>query len=599
MDISIIIINYKTKEQTLKSALKAREVFGDYSSEIILIDNNSQDKSQNFFQEKLGDKSEFKLIFNKENLGFAKAVNQGIERAQGEYVLLLNSDVLLDKDLLKMFQYAKENKEIGIIGPRMVYPDKKLQLSFGRTPSLLNEFFRLFWLYKFLPWGTVTFNNIFNRFKFKKITQVSWVTGGCMLISKNVFTKVKGLDENYFFGVEDIDFCYQVKKNGFEVVYYPLSEVVHYHGQSSGGRRSVFKLNYERKGINYFIKKNFPNKKTSMKLINLFYKIKIYLIKRIENKNLNKIKDAVLAVTYNCNARCERCHIWKSTDRSQIKAEDLKNLPKNLKDVNISGGEPFLLPDLVDIIKAIKESSPKAGIVISTNGFATSLIEKNIKDILRIDGKIGVAISLDGGAKIHDKLRGIPGGYEKLMKTIKVLKENNLKNLKISFTLGDENIRELKKIYNLSCELGAEFSLTSVHSGDNYFGTQNKINLIDKIEEELDWLIKKELKSFNPKRWGRAYYTYGLKEYIKTGKRILPDYSGEYNIFIDPKKDIYACDVSSKKIGSIINSEFVLDNQKRGEECSKSWMICTARGAIKKHWIRAGLWLLKNKFLSL
>ncbi|MCD4694375.1 radical SAM protein, partial [bacterium] len=443
------------------------------------------------------------------------------------------------------------------------------------------------------------FNNWFNKNKFKKVTQVNWVTGGCMLISREVFSRVRGFDENYFFGVEDIDFCYQVKKNGHKIIYCPLSEVIHYHGQSSGGRRSVFKLNYEKKGINYFFKKNFPNRKLSMKLVDLFYKIKINLIKQIENRKLNKIKDAVLAVTYICNARCERCHIWKNTDRSQIKAEDLKNLPKNLKDINISGGEPFLLPDLVDLIKTIKEKAPKASIVISTNGFATDLIEKQIKDILKIDKEIGVAVSLDGGAEIHDKLRGIPGGYEKLMKSIKVLKENNLKNLKISFTLGDENIRELKKIYNLSHELGAEFSLTSVHSGDNYFGTQSKINLIDKIEEELNWLIKKELKSFNPKRWGRAYYTYGLREYIKTGRRILPDYSGKYNIFVDPKKDIYACDVSNKKMGSIINSEFVLNDEEKDNECSKSWMICTARPAIKKHWIRAGFWLLKNKFLSL
>ena len=83
---------------------------------------------------------------------------------------------------------------------------------------------------------------------------------------------------------------------------------------------------------------------------------------------------------------------------------------------------------------------------------------------------------------------------------------------------------------------------------------------------------------------------------MKTNKRILPDYSGGLNIFVDPKGDIYPCDVSSEKIGNIMETKSPIgDLVSNNSACEKSWMICTARQAIKKHWVKAGFWIVKNK----
>jgi Fe-coproporphyrin III synthase len=309
---------------------------------------------------------------------------------------------------------------------------------------------------------------------------------------------------------------------------------------------------------------------------------------------ISTIKDAVIAVTYQCNSRCRMCNIWKIKDNLPgITPEDFSNLPKTLESVNITGGEPFLRMDLNLIITTIKNQCPKANIIISSNGFATDLITAQIQKIKEIDPEIGVAISIDGIGQAHNKIRGIEGGYEKVLATIMNLEKLGVKHLKIGFTLGDYNTTELAKVYGLAKRLEMEFSLAIVHSSENYFGKVNDLGNKNKMIEQLDWLVKQELKSWNRKKWGRAYFAYGAKKFIKTGKRILPDYSGRFNIFIDPQGNIYPCDVSSDKIGTLNNFKNI--KCAMSQQCQKSWMVCTARQSIKKHWFRAGIWILANK----
>lgn len=309
----------------------------------------------------------------------------------------------------------------------------------------------------------------------------------------------------------------------------------------------------------------------------------------------SNLKDVVLAVTYRCNSRCVMCNIWKKEPAPELRPEDYGNLPENLQDINITGGEPFLRNDLREIIEIISQRCPKVNIIISTNGFATNLILSQVKGIIKIQPKIGIAVSIDGIGEKHDEIRGIPGGFKKVMATFNGLRELGMKNLKIAFTLGDYNFAELPPVYNLARELGAEFSLAVAHSSENFFSKENKIEKQREMAGKLDWLIKQELSGWNPKRWARAYFTYGLKEFILTGERILSDYSGQDNVFIDPLGDIYPCDVSSEKIGELKNFR-VFSKVKDDKKCARSWMVCTARPAIKKYWLRVGAWILKNKF---
>jgi MoaA/NifB/PqqE/SkfB family radical SAM enzyme len=324
--------------------------------------------------------------------------------------------------------------------------------------------------------------------------------------------------------------------------------------------------------------------------------------KSLSNQSENLHQDVVIAVTYQCNGRCQFCNIWQNKKTFSCQSVDYKNLPQNLKNVNISGGEPFLRNDLPEIIRTIAYRCPQAKIIISTNGFLPSTIKKQIQEIIKFKRDIGVAVSLDGFGQAHEELRGFPGGYSLVLETIRLLKELGIKNLKIAFTLGDQNIDQLRKVYQLSKESKVEFSLAVYHNSPHYFQKKdNRIVSLSKIRKELNWLIKEELQSFSLKKWLRAYFAWGILIFLKNKERVLPDYSGLTSLFIDPFGYIYPSDVWDLKIGQLqkVKDWPRFSNQVRQKILSEkppvSWMICTARQAMKEHWIRVGWWILQTK----
>lgn len=317
--------------------------------------------------------------------------------------------------------------------------------------------------------------------------------------------------------------------------------------------------------------------------------------------------DFVLAITYSCNSRCRMCNIWRKESLPLLESEEYKKLPGEIKEVNLTGGEPFLRPDLIEIIKILISKNPQMRIIISTNGFATDLIKNKMEEILKIKPDIGVGISLDGIGEIHDQIRGIPGGYEKVIKTISVLKQLGVRDLRLAFTAGDYNINELSKVYKLSKELGAEFSLAAIHNSENYFNIiDNKITKKEEFKREFEKLINQELKTVDPKHWLRAYFAYALLVFIKTGKRLLPNYSGRDNVFIDPLGDVYPADVSGHLMGNLKDFESFkkLYDSKKAQEAvllekeNQNWMICTARSAMKRHPFRVLAWIIKSKIFG-
>jgi Fe-coproporphyrin III synthase len=301
-------------------------------------------------------------------------------------------------------------------------------------------------------------------------------------------------------------------------------------------------------------------------------------------------------VTYRCNSRCRMCNIWQIKDFSgEMAPADFNNLPADLRYLNLSGGEPFLRMDLPEIVAAIKARCPRVRLAISTNGFATEIILEKMKKILALDSKITVAISLDGVGEAHEAVRNIPGAFEKAMNTLHGLKAMGVRNLRLAFTIGDYNLGQLEKVYELAQNEGVEMTIAAVHSSDNFFNKNNEMEATAEIITELAWLLKKELRSWNIKRWLRAYFTHGLIEFIRSGKRLLPDYSGTLNCFINPSGDMFPCDVSNFKIGNLKNGFTISDF--KNKDCGNSWMICTARSAMRRHWLKVGLWIVANKVL--
>lgn len=221
--LSIIIVNLNTVDLTegcIKSIYKHKVNF---PFEVILIDNGSDDGSVEMLNKYVKKYKNFKAIFNNDNTGYAKANNQGINMAKGEYLLLLNNDTIVYKNSLNnLVDFAIKNPDAGVVGSRLLNIDGTLQMSCFNFPTIANAIKQYFLgtkglLDKFAPIGD-------------KPTTVDSVVGAVFLITPEARKRVGILDERYFAYFEDIDYCRQTWKNGLKVYYLPASVVTHYHG---------------------------------------------------------------------------------------------------------------------------------------------------------------------------------------------------------------------------------------------------------------------------------------------------------------------------------------------------------------------------------
>lgn len=241
--LSVIILNYNTKELTAKCIRSLislyRKQIESKEFELILVDNNSSDGSTPLFE-----KIKFvKLVKNKENYGFSKGNNIGAKKAQGEYILFLNSDARIeDQGLTKMVDFLQRNSKVGVLGGKLINIDGSQQASCGNFYSLIN-----------LP---LIFSEwIGFRKKPAKIQNVDWVSGGSMMIRRELFEKLKGFDEKLFMYMEDMEFCFRVKRRGFQTLFFPDIKIVH---RELGSSNRSFAVNQIYKGILYFFRKHKP-----------------------------------------------------------------------------------------------------------------------------------------------------------------------------------------------------------------------------------------------------------------------------------------------------------------------------------------------------
>lgn len=231
--LSIVIVNYNSGK-FLKSCLRSvYQKLEHLSFEVIVVDNGSIDSRVEIVPQEF---PAVEFLYNEKNLGFAKAVNQGIQASQGRYILLVNPDVVfLNRSFSELVQFMDQHPRVGIIGPR-VYDDESrqsVQLSCRGFPSLLNYLFS-----RYSPLTRLFPNNRFSKrflmtdWDHDKIRAVDWVSGCCMLIRKELLNEIGSLDEAYTLFFEDVDICYRTHEAGWKVMYYPKAGVVHYVGKS-------------------------------------------------------------------------------------------------------------------------------------------------------------------------------------------------------------------------------------------------------------------------------------------------------------------------------------------------------------------------------
>lgn len=245
--LSIIILSYNTKNltlQCLQSVIKQyKDNLEEKEFEIIVVDNNSADDSASVISSVFGGSS-FKLIRNKENVGFAKGCNIGAKAALGRHILFLNSDTeILDKGFLLMTEFLEKNPKVAVLGGKLCNTDGSTQPSAGKFYNLFNLTLVLLGMERL---GFV-------RSSPKGIQKVDWVSGACMMVRGDIFKKLAGFDEKFFMYMEDMEICYRAKKIGFSTYFYPNLDLKH---KSWGSSNRTFAIINIYKGILHFYSKH-------------------------------------------------------------------------------------------------------------------------------------------------------------------------------------------------------------------------------------------------------------------------------------------------------------------------------------------------------
>ena len=230
--ISVIVVNYNVEfflEQCLNSVKKALE---NVSGEVFVVDNNSIDGSVEMVRLKF---PEINLIANKDNRGFSKANNQAIEISQGEYILLLNPDTVVEEDTFsKVISFMDNHPDAGGLGVRMLdgkgvfLPESKRGLP---TPTV--AFYKIFGLSKLFPKSKKFGQYHLGHLNELETNEVDILSGAFMLMRKEALNKVGLLDETFFMYGEDVDLSYRIQKGGYKNYYFPETRIIHYKGEST------------------------------------------------------------------------------------------------------------------------------------------------------------------------------------------------------------------------------------------------------------------------------------------------------------------------------------------------------------------------------
>ena len=261
-DLSVVIVNYNVVfflEQCLNSVFAASK---NLNVQIFVVDNNSVDGSINMLKENF---SSVVLIENKENVGFSKANNQAIKRANSPYVLLLNPDTVIEEDTFdKCIDFMNSNTDCGGLGLRML--DGKgnfLPESKRGFPSPSVAFYKIFGLSYLFP-KSQKFGRYHLGFLSEfEVNEVDVLSGAFMLLRTLTLEKVGLLDEQFFMYGEDIDLSYRIKLGGYKNYYFPETKIIHYKGESTK-KSSVNYVFVFYKAMILFAKKHFSNKNANL-----------------------------------------------------------------------------------------------------------------------------------------------------------------------------------------------------------------------------------------------------------------------------------------------------------------------------------------------
>lgn len=251
-DFSVIVLNYNDGDDLLHCLESLRAASSRGRFEVIVIDNASTDGSIEEAEKLFPD---IRITRNKANLGVARARNQGLSQARGEYLVFLDVDAEVREDALAiLFEYMRTHPDVAVAGPKLIYPGGSLQYSCRTFPTPTTFLLRGLRASERTP---VLKAHLMVDCDRTSALAVDWVMGACQMIRRSAIEEIGVLDENYFHVYEDIDFCYRAWKKGWKVSYVPTAVVMHHYRRRSahGGLLNPLKWRHAWSALRFFVKR--------------------------------------------------------------------------------------------------------------------------------------------------------------------------------------------------------------------------------------------------------------------------------------------------------------------------------------------------------
>jgi len=239
MKLSIVILNYKSKN-LVKGQLKKILTFKfSWPWEIIVVDNNSQDGIGQIIKKYF---PVVKFLQFKKNIGMGAGNNAGIKASSGEYILIANPDIFITEDAVKtMVSFMDRNKKTGVIGPSILNPDKTPQESCWRFPKFITFIYRRTFLGNTSIGRSHLKSHSYYDLSHNDNIEVDWVLGGCMLIRRQTLKEIGMFDSRFFLFLEDTDLCRRATLAGWQVWYLGRAKVIHLPHRLSASRGFIIK----------------------------------------------------------------------------------------------------------------------------------------------------------------------------------------------------------------------------------------------------------------------------------------------------------------------------------------------------------------------
>ena len=256
--LSIIIVNYNVRDFLMHALESIQRAVVNIPHEIFIVDNASVDGSVEMVKNRFPDVN---LIENQINKGFAAANNQAMKASSGEFIVLINPDTVVQEDTFsRLIEFMEKNPDAGAATCKILNPDGSFSVDSRHSiPTPMTAFWKQIGFSRLFPKSKIFARYNLTYLDENEIYPVDAISGSFMFIRRATFEKVGYLDEDYFMYCEDVDYCYRITRSGWKVYYAPVSDIIHYKGESTKKNNLDYVLNFN-KSLYLFYKKHFHKK---------------------------------------------------------------------------------------------------------------------------------------------------------------------------------------------------------------------------------------------------------------------------------------------------------------------------------------------------